>query len=117
MVKSSTRPSDSGDSIKINVVQLSPNPPDGGWGWFVCLAAFYCNFIVIGLQMCFGLIYIGLRDTFYDSASKTSLSGALFSGFNMLIGKLYTQYYFICDNNMVFSCIVHFSISNDYSVE
>ncbi|CAE1259684.1 unnamed protein product [Acanthosepion pharaonis] len=86
MVKSSTRPSDSGDSIKINVVQLSPNPPDGGWGWFVCLAAFYCNFIVIGLQMCFGLIYIGLRDTFYDSASKTSLSGALFSGFNMLIG-------------------------------
>ena len=85
---STTSPRDTGDSIKINVVQLSPSPPDGGWGWLVCLAAFYCNFIVVGLQTSFGIVYVGMIDTFHDNASKTSLSGALLSGFSMLVGKL-----------------------------
>ena len=23
-----------------------PKPPDGGWGWFVVLACFFCNFVI-----------------------------------------------------------------------
>ena len=26
-----------------------PAPPDGGWGWVVCLASFMCNLILDGI--------------------------------------------------------------------
>lgn len=86
MLKTSTEPKDPGEAIEINVVQVTPSPPDGGWGWLICLSTFYCNFIIVGLQTSFGLLYVGMMDTFHDSASKTSLSGAFLSGFTMLVG-------------------------------
>lgn len=38
------------------------NPPDGGWGWVVCLACFYVQFVAIGLQFAFGVIYTTYLD-------------------------------------------------------
>jgi MCP family monocarboxylic acid transporter-like MFS transporter 10 len=38
--------------------------PDGGWGWFVCLAAFTTQFIVLGTMNNFGVIYVELLREF-----------------------------------------------------
>lgn len=38
--------------------------PDGGWGWFVCLAAFTTQFIVLGTMNNFGVIYVELLTEF-----------------------------------------------------
>ena len=37
-------------SSKKSAPPTPPKPPDGGWGWFVVLACFFCNF-VIGKRM------------------------------------------------------------------
>ena len=34
--------------------------PDGGWGWFVCMATFTTQFIVLGTMNNFGVIYVEL---------------------------------------------------------
>lgn len=38
--------------------------PDGGWGWFVCMATFTTQFIVLGTMNNFGVIYVELLAEF-----------------------------------------------------
>ena len=38
--------------------------PDGGWGWFVCMATFTTQFIVLGIMNNFGVIYVELLAEF-----------------------------------------------------
>ena len=38
--------------------------PDGGWGWFVCMATFTTQFIVLGTMNNFGVIYVELLKEF-----------------------------------------------------
>ena len=35
-------------SIRVSEREPEPPGPDGGWGWLVCLAAFYCVSILDG---------------------------------------------------------------------
>lgn len=46
-------------------------PPDGGWGWIVCAAAFVTQFIVLGTMNNFGILYVDLYESFGNSASAT----------------------------------------------
>ena len=48
---------------KTEKVEIVPHP-DGGWGWFVCLATFTTQFIVLGTMNNFGLIYVELLKEF-----------------------------------------------------
>ena len=34
------------------------NPPDGGWGWIVCLASFWTNGTIFGILNTFGILYV-----------------------------------------------------------
>lgn len=46
-------------------------PPDGGWGWVVCAAAFVTQFMVLGTMNNFGILYVELYEAFGGSASDT----------------------------------------------
>lgn len=46
-------------------------PPDGGFGWFVVLAAFCVQFIVLGVMNNFGVIFSELLVEFKRSKSQT----------------------------------------------
>ena len=46
-------------------------PPDGGWGWIVCAAAFLTQFVVLGTMNNFGILYVTLFKYFNDDASAT----------------------------------------------
>ena len=35
-------------SIRVSEREPEPPGPDGGWGWLVCLAAFYCVSVLDG---------------------------------------------------------------------
>lgn len=63
-------------------------PPDGGWGWAVCFAAFMSNFTVSGITATNGIILLGLRDLFNESITKTSLVSSFLSGATMFGGPL-----------------------------
>jgi hypothetical protein len=50
-------------NIGENVVVLREEPPDGGFGWVVTLAAFLCSMVTIGYSQAYGLFigYCGYR--------------------------------------------------------
>ncbi|KAM8952432.1 monocarboxylate transporter 10 [Pelodytes ibericus] len=48
-------------------------PPDGGWGWIVMLAAMWCNGSVFGIQNACGVMFISLIEEF-GSANDDQLT-------------------------------------------
>ncbi|MBN3295105.1 monocarboxylate transporter 10 [Amia ocellicauda] len=60
-------------------------PPEGGWGWVVMLAAMWCNGSVFGIQNAFGILFVSLLEEFgspddEDLKFKTSWVGSLSMG-------------------------------------
>lgn len=65
--------------------------PDGGWGWFVCLATFTTQFIVLGTMNNFGLIYVELLKAFPGSStSSAAWVGSITYGMMFVLGPLAT---------------------------
>ncbi|XP_051501425.1 monocarboxylate transporter 10-like [Myxocyprinus asiaticus] len=60
-------------------------PPEGGWGWVVMLAAMWCNGSVFGIQNAFGILFVSLLKEFgsendEDLRFKTAWVGSLSMG-------------------------------------
>ncbi|XP_050523149.1 monocarboxylate transporter 2 isoform X2 [Daktulosphaira vitifoliae] len=60
--------------------------PDGGWGWVVVLAAFYCNMIVDGIVYSFGLMMKDIAINLNQSPDYATLVGSLLTGFYLIAG-------------------------------
>lgn len=43
-----------------NQIHRDEAPPDGGWGWIVCLGALMVNFLTVGQQNSAGVVYSAL---------------------------------------------------------
>ena len=61
-------------------------PPDGGWGWVVMIASFFCNVIVDGIIFSFGLVVTNLADSFEVSVASASWVASLLAAFYMFVG-------------------------------
>ncbi|XP_023578072.1 monocarboxylate transporter 10 isoform X3 [Octodon degus] len=62
-------PSDDSEAAaeKVEVELAGPEPrepPEGGWGWLVMLAAMWCNGSVFGIQNSSGLLFVFMLQTF-----------------------------------------------------
>ncbi|XP_056619910.1 monocarboxylate transporter 10 [Triplophysa dalaica] len=60
-------------------------PPEGGWGWVVMLAAMWCNGSVFGIQNAFGILFVYLLKEFgseddEDLRFRTAWVGSLSMG-------------------------------------
>ena len=77
--------------LTINLDEKEPDtavtPPDGGYGWFVVLASFLCNFTVDGICYTFGIFLPHFMEKFHSGKAITALSGSLQSGCYMTAGK------------------------------
>ncbi|XP_052808746.1 monocarboxylate transporter 10-like isoform X2 [Mya arenaria] len=51
-------------------------PPDGGWGWVVCLASLWANGTVFGVINTFGLVYVEMREHYAKDDPEVSLKTA-----------------------------------------
>ena len=49
MSEKATSPKYAKTPTKTVPLEEIPPPPDGGWGWVVCLASFMCNLILDGI--------------------------------------------------------------------
>ncbi|CAL1280644.1 unnamed protein product [Larinioides sclopetarius] len=81
-----------------NSLKLEPSrnraftPPDGGWGWVVCLASFWTNGTIFGVMNCFGVLYVKLKDKFAETheeaAFVTSWVGSVSIGMTFLLSPV-----------------------------
>ena len=46
-------------------------PPDGGWGWVVCLGAWIVNFLTVGQQNAAGVVYSALLNEYSTKRGET----------------------------------------------
>ncbi|CAH1712499.1 uncharacterized protein LOC114123947 isoform X2 [Aphis gossypii] len=60
--------------------------PDGGWGWVVVFAAFYCNVVVDGIIYSFSMLMSDMVNTFHEPESKITIVGSLLNGFYLIVG-------------------------------
>lgn len=61
--------------------------PDGGYGWVVVLASFFCNIIVDGVIFSFGVFLPEISNDLQVSKGATSWVGSLQTGFYLIAGK------------------------------
>ncbi|CAH8638233.1 unnamed protein product [Heterobilharzia americana] len=72
--------------LPLSASQLSlPEPPDGGWGWVVVVAAFFVHMITDGVIVSFGVLIESLIEEFGESLSATSWIGSFSYGFQHLL--------------------------------
>ena len=65
-------------------------PPDGGWGWVIVAASFFCNLVVDGIIFAFGMILSDIGNAFDESKAKVSIVGSLLAGCYLMVGKWHT---------------------------
>lgn len=66
---------------------------DGGWSWLVVLGSFLSQFVVMGVNNIFGLLYIDLLEEFKESKATTAWVGSLAFGLLFIMGPLTS---FVC---------------------
>ena len=59
-----------------NQLHRDVSPPDGGWGWVVCLGALMVNFLTVGQQNSAGVVYSALLN---EHSSQRGETGKRFS--------------------------------------
>ena len=62
-------------------------PPDGGWGWVIVTASFFCNMVVDGIIFAFGMFLTEIAQAFDESEAKVSIIGSLLAGFYLMVGE------------------------------
>ena len=53
-------------------------PPDGGWGWVVCMGALMVNFLTVGQQNSAGVVYSALLNEYSSQRGETGKVSCLF---------------------------------------
>jgi len=77
-----------GSEASVLEFEAVPVPPDGGWGWVVCIASFLCNMILDGTAYIFGILLPHLVKEFKSDRSTVSWVGSLLCGMYMLSGPV-----------------------------
>lgn len=61
-------PEAAAEKVQVELVESAgaepPQPPEGGWGWLVMLAAMWCNGSVFGVQNACGVLFVSMLKTF-----------------------------------------------------
>jgi len=68
--------------------EKSENIQDGGWGWIVVAACFFCNMVNDGIAYSFGILLEPISKNLSISIGKVSLIGGSLAGVTMLVGPL-----------------------------
>ncbi|XP_070491852.1 monocarboxylate transporter 14-like isoform X1 [Chironomus tepperi] len=71
----------------VNYNELPP-PPDGGYGWVIVIASFFCNCIVDGIVYSFGIFLDDFCKYFDVGKGTISWAGSLLSGVYMCVGPI-----------------------------
>jgi hypothetical protein len=82
---------ESKNTINDEIIIDDPSP-DGGYGWVIVFASFFCNLTVDGICYTFGLFFNDFVAYFHSSKAITALAGSLLSGCYLTSGLKYFFY-------------------------
>lgn len=68
-----------------------PPAPDGGWGWFVVLGAFFISMICDGCAFSFGVMFVHLLKEFQKTYSETAWVASIFYCLSLLLGPVASE--------------------------
>jgi len=68
------------------VVTYVTVPPDGGWGWVIVFASFWCNFFTDGLVYSSGVFLADISESLNVSKTSVTLMGSLLAGCYLMAG-------------------------------
>lgn len=72
-----------------DVFSIAPyEVPDGGYGWVIVIASFFCNVIVDGIAYTFGVFLNEFVNYFQEGKGKVAWVGSLLSGMYLSAGPL-----------------------------
>merc|ERR1719244_799343 len=60
--------------------------PDGGWGWVVMVASFFCNLVLDGIAYVFGIFLDPLMEHYKVQKGPMSIVGSILAGTIQLVG-------------------------------
>ena len=75
------------DSKQTSEKTINDPAPDGGYGWVIVFASFFCNLTVDGICYTFGLFFNDFVTYFDSSRAVTALAGSLLSGCYLTSGE------------------------------
>lgn len=87
-LSSTTSSSSSESSLAFSDAFDLPPAPDGGWGWFVVLGAFFLSLICDGCAFSFGVFFVHLIDEFKQTKSETAWVASIFYCLSLLLGPV-----------------------------
>lgn len=64
-----------------------PPPPDGGYGWVIVVASFFCNMVVDGITYTFGVFLTQFVDYFGEGKGKVAWVGSILTGMCFIAGE------------------------------
>lgn len=73
--------------IDADIGDFIPTPPDGGYGWIICIASFMNHVILDGICYAFGIFMSSYSNYFNSSAGATSVLMSSLIGCYMLSGE------------------------------
>ena len=69
--------------------------PDGGYGWIICVSAFFLNFLLDGVGFSFALFLHDYRVYFNTTTANISLANSLmWGGVILTVQFRYTKFYY-----------------------
>lgn len=74
--------------------------PDGGYGWVICLAAFFVNFLADGIAASFAVFLHDYREYFGSTLASVSLAHSLLYGVFILQGNRFYLLVVVGSNNL-----------------
>ncbi|KAJ7389241.1 hypothetical protein OS493_032709 [Desmophyllum pertusum] len=84
LLEKDAKPDETANQIKHN------SPPDGGWGWVVCLGALMVNFLTVGQQNSAGVVYAALLNEYSTKRGETAWVASLASSMMYLFAAVGT---------------------------
>ncbi|ESN95092.1 hypothetical protein HELRODRAFT_114837 [Helobdella robusta] len=92
-----------------SLISRNMDPPDGGWGWVIVAASFYCCGIVDGFASVVGVLLPRLVEHFVDSNhSQVALVGSLYAGMFLMSGIVASSFiaYLGCRRTTIIGTVI-----------
>ncbi|KAH8420135.1 hypothetical protein KR009_006163 [Drosophila setifemur] len=80
------------NACEMEMEQVQPTPPDGGWGWVVVFGSFMIHIVTDGMTYSFGIFYNEFLDYFNEGKGYTAWIASIMVGVTFSSGPISSSF-------------------------